>query len=214
MSAALPSAAPECHPGGRMTLDTPSQALAPSTPAPLGARHDGQGATFSVFSSAADAVELCLFDGDGTETRWSLSPGEGYVWQGYVPGVGPGQRYGFRVHGPWDPAAGLRCNPAKLLLDPYARAIEGGVRWNPALDGADPGDSAPYVPRSVGSAAPFDWGDHRPPGTTLAESVTYELHVKGFTRLHPEVPEALRGTYAGLGHPAAIAHLQRLGVTA
>src|ERR1700761_2343002 len=221
MSAALPSGAPECHPGGRMTLDTPSQALAPSTPAPLGARHDGQGATFSVFSSAADAVELCLFDGDGTETRWSLSPGEGYVWQGYVPGVGPGQHYGFRIHGPWNPGAGVRCNPAKLLLDPYARAIEGGVRWNPAVfghvagdpDRPDPADSAPFVPRSLLIADEFDWGDDRPPGRPLADSIIYEIHIKGFTKLHPQIPSALRGTYAGLAHPAAIAHLRRLGVT-
>jgi isoamylase len=180
----------------------------------LGAHLEGDGARFGVVSSVADAVELCLFDDGGGETRHALESGDGDVWHGHVAGAGHGTRYGFRVHGPWDPAAGQRCNPAKLLLDPYARAIVGGVQWDPALDGADPGDSAPFVPRSVVSAAPFDWGDDRPPGTALADSVIYELHVKGFTRLHPEVPEALRGTYAGLAHPAAIGHLQRLGVTA
>jgi glycogen operon protein len=174
-----------------------------------------------VFSSAAEAVELCLFDEAGTETRRSLEAGEGYMWQGYVPGVGPGQRYGYRVHGPWDPGAGLRCNPAKLLLDPYARAIDGGVLWNPAVFGHVPGDpnrpdltdSAPYVPRSLVIADDFDWGDDRPPGRALPDSILYEAHVKGFTKLHPDVPPAVRGTYAGLAHPAALAHLRRLGVT-
>jgi isoamylase len=203
-----------------MIRDTP--ALEPTAPAPLGARHDGKGASFSVFSSAAEAVELCLFDAEGTETRWSLEPGEGYMWQGYVPGVRPGQRYGYRVHGPWDPGAGVRCNPAKLLLDPYARAIEGGVRWNPAVFGhvaddpnrPDPVDSAPYVPRSLLIAGDFDWGEDRPLRRPLGDSVIYEVHVKGFTELHPEIPQGLRGTYAGLAHPAAIGHLRRLGVTA
>jgi isoamylase len=205
-----------------MTLDVPTPALQPSAPPPPGARHDGKGATFSVFSSAAEAVELCLFDGTGTETRWRLEPAESFMWQGYIPGVGPGQRYGYRVHGPWDPAAGLRCNPAKLLLDPYARAIGGRVQWNPAVfghvpgdpDRLDPTDSAPYVPRSLLIADDFDWGDDRPPGRPLADSIIYEVHVKGFTKLHPDVPPRLRGTFAGLAHPAAIAHLRRLGVTA
>ncbi len=205
-----------------MTVDASTPALQPTAPPPLGARHDGTGASFSVYSSVADAVDLCLFDAAGTETRWSLEPGEGYRWQGYLPGVAPGQRYGYRVHGPWDPPAGARCNPAKLLLDPYARVIDGGVQWNPAVfghvagdpDRPDPADSAPYVPRSVVSGGGFDWGDDRPPGRPLADSIIYELHVKGFTRRHPEVPSALRGTYAGLAHPAAIAHLRRLGVTA
>jgi glycogen operon protein len=180
----------------------------------LGAHPEGDGVRFAVFSSAADAVDLCLFDDGGRETRRALDPGDGDVWHGHVAGAGHGTRYGFRVHGPWDPGSGVRCNAAKLLLDPYARAIEGGVNWNAALDGANAHDSAPFVPRSLVSAEPFDWGDDRPPGTALADSLIYELHVKGFTRLHPDVPEPLRGTYAGLGHPAAIAHLQRLGVTA
>jgi isoamylase len=189
---------------------------------PLGAHHDGSGASFALFSSLAEAVELCLFDDSGAETRLSLDQGEGFVWQGYLSGVAPGQRYGFRVYGPWDPAAGARCNPAKLLLDPYARAVEGEVRWNPAVFGhasddpnrADGSDSAPFVPRSLVVAADFDWGADGPPGRAVADSIFYEVHVKGFTELNPDVPEELRGTYAGLAHPAAIRYLQRLGVTA
>jgi isoamylase len=180
----------------------------------LGAHVDGDGVDFAVFSSVADAVEVAIFDEQGGETRRPLEPADGDVWRAHVAGAGHGTRYGFRVHGPWDPAAGLRCNAAKLLLDPYARAIAGAVEWNPALDGGDPADSAPYVPRSVVCDAPFDWAGDRPPDVALADSIVYEVHVKGFTRLHPDVPEALRGTYAGLAHPAAIAHLTRLGVTA
>ena len=193
----------------------PNEAVRP------GAHHDGRGATFALFSSVAESVELCLFDGSGAETRWLLQQGEGSVWQGYLPDAQVGQRYGFRVHGPWEPASGSRCNPAKLLLDPYARAIAGEVQWHPAvyghLDGdpdqPDGQDSAPYVPRSVLTGGDFDWGDDRRPGRPMADSIFYEVHVKGFTKLHPDVPEALRGTFAGLAHPAAVAHLQRLGVT-
>jgi isoamylase len=198
------------------------QALDRAPGAPLGAHCDGGGASFAVFSSVAEAVELCLFDESGTETRRPLEQDEGFVWRGYLAGVRPGQRYGFRVHGPWDPARGDRCNPAKLLLDPYARAVAGEVRWDEAVYGHAPGDpnrpdgrdSAPYVPRSVLVATDFDWGEDRPLGRAMADSIFYEVHVKGFTKLHPDVPEELRGTYAGLAHPAAIAHLQRLGVTA
>lgn len=199
-----------------------SRALDHTEAAPLGAHHDGSGASFALFSSVAEAVELCVFDDSGQETRWSLEQGDGFVWQGYLPNVGPGQRYGFRVHGPWDPSAGVRCNPAKLLLDPYARAVAGEVQWHPSVFGhapddpsrADQNDSAPYVPRSVLTAAEFDWGDDHAPGRAMADSIFYEVHVKGFTKLHPDVPEELRGTYAGVAHPAAIEHLQRLGVTA
>jgi isoamylase len=180
----------------------------------LGAHVEGDGVAFAVFSSVADAVELALFDDRDRETRDQLEPTEGDIWQGHVPGAAHGTRYGFRVHGPWDPAAGLRCNAAKLLLDPYARAVEGAVRWDPAVYGDNADDSAPYVPRSVVCAEPFDWRGDRSPETPLADSIIYEAHVKGFTQLHPEVPPELRGTYAGLAHPAAIAHLQRLGVTA
>ncbi len=203
-----------------VTLTSPS--LEPDAAAPLGAHYDGSGASFALFSSAAEAVELCLFDDSGAETRWSLQQGDGFVWQGYLPGARPGQRYGFRVHGPWDPAGGARCNPAKLLLDPYARAVAGEVRWTPAVYGhasgdpnrADDIDSAPYVPRSVVVSPDFDWGEDSSPGRPMADSIFYEVHVKGFTKLHPDVPEKLRGTYAGLAHPAAVEHLQRLGVTA
>jgi isoamylase len=205
-----------------MSVKTANRAQEVPAAAPLGARHDGRGATFALFSSVANGVELCLFDDSGAETRWSLDQGDGFVWQGYLPDVAPGQRYGFRVHGPWDPPAGVRCNPAKLLLDPYARAVAGEVRWDPAVYGhaaddpnrADGSDSAPYVPRSVLVAGDFDWGDDRPPGRPMADSIFYEVHVKGFTELHPDVPQELRGTYAGLAHPAAVAHLQQLGVTA
>ncbi len=205
-----------------MTVTPASRGLEPTTGARLGAHHDGAGASFALFSSAAEAVEVCLFDDSGQETRWRLDQGDGFVWQGYLPGVRPGQPYGFRVYGPWDPAAGARCNPAKLLLDPYARAVAGEVRWNPAVYGhapadpnlADDSDSAPYVPRSVLVADEFDWGEDRRPGRAMADSIFYEVHVKGFTKLHPDVPEELRGTYLGLAHPAAVGHLQRLGVTA
>ena len=203
-----------------VTLTSPSLEL--DAAAPLGAHCDGNGASFGVFSSAAEVVELCLFDSSGEETRWNLPQGEGFVWQGYLPDVRPGQRYGFRVHGPWDPAAGARCNPAKLLLDPYARAVAGEVRWNPAVfghvpddaDRADDIDSAPYVPRSVLVSPDFDWGADRRPRRPMADSIFYEVHVKGFTKLHPDVPDELRGTFAGVAHPAAVAHLKRLGVTA
>jgi isoamylase len=205
-----------------MTAASTGRTLKPATGSPLGARYDGAGASFALFSSVADAVELCVFDEAGREARFSLEQGEGFVWQGYLPGVAPGQRYGYRVHGPWDPPSGARCNPAKLLLDPYARAVAGEVRWDPAVyghmsddpDRADGNDSAPYVPRSVVVASDFDWGDDRRPGYAMADSIFYEVHVKGFTKRHPDVPEELRGTYAGLAHPAAVAHLERLGVTA
>jgi len=205
-----------------MTVEITSPALELPTTAPLGARHDGHGASFALFSSVAEAVELCLFDAAGEETRWSLQPGDESVWQGYLPDARPGQRYGYRIHGPWDPSAGARCNPAKLLLDPYARAIAGDVRWHPAVyghaaddpDRPDDQDSAPYVPRSLLTADSFEWGEDRRPGRAMADSIFYEVHVKGFTKLHPGVPEELRGTYAGLAHPAAMEHLKRLGVTA
>ena len=174
----------------------------------LGAHADATGVDFAVFSSVAEAVDLCLFDADGNEERRPLEQVEGYVWTGRVEGASHGRRYGYRVHGP------APCNPAKLLLDPYARGIEGEVTWDSAVTAHDDRDSAPFVPRSVVQAASFDWGDDRHPATALADSVVYELHVKGFTKLHPGVPEELRGTYAGLAHPAAIEHLLELGVTA
>ncbi|MGH7776602.1 MAG: glycogen debranching protein GlgX [Candidatus Dormibacterales bacterium] len=199
--------------------------LWPGQPQPLGASFDGAGTNFSIFSEVAERVELCLFDEAGAETRLDLPERTALCWHGYLPGVGPGQRYGYRVHGPFEPAAGHRCNPAKLLLDPYAKAIEGEVRWgqgvfsyrlgDPRQDLArDETDSAPFAPRSVVVHPWFDWGDDRHPRTPWHETVLYEAHVKGFTRLHPDIPPELRGTYAGLATPPAIEHLTRLGVTA
>ncbi len=195
----------------------------PGTPYPLGATHDGVGTNFSVFSEVADRVELCLFDDGGAETRVDLPEVTGFVWHGYLPGVGTGQRYGFRVHGPYAPEQGHRCNPNKLLLDPYAKIVEGAVTWHPAVFGYDPDDpdgppseldSAPYVPRGVVHNPWFDWQGDRRPDTPLHETVIYETHVKGITARHPAVPPDLRGTYAGLAHPAVVEHLLALGVTA
>src|SRR4028119_874444 len=195
----------------------------PGTPYPLGATYDGAGTNFSIFSEVAERVELCLFNESGEETHIELPEVTAFCWHGYLPNIVPGQRYGFRVHGPWNPAEGSRCNPAKLLLDPYAKAIDGNVEWDEAVfsyrfndpEGAlNDADSAPFMPKCVVTNPFFDWGNDRHPKIPAHESVIYEVHVKGFTQLHPDVPEDLRGTYSGLAHPAAIAHLKRLGVTA
>ncbi len=194
----------------------------PGTAYPLGATYDGVGTNFALFSSVAERVELCLFDDAGAEDRVTLHEMDGFVWHGYLPGVGPGQRYGYRVHGPYDPAAGHRCNRAKLLLDPYAKAIDGSVAWGPAVFSYEFGspekrndeDSAPHVPRSVVVNPYFDWAADRPPGTPYHESAIYEAHVRGLTMRHPGIPEGERGTYLGISHPAVIEHLQGLGVTA
>ncbi|HEY1550144.1 MAG TPA: glycogen debranching protein GlgX [Kofleriaceae bacterium] len=196
-----------------------SRSVWPGHPYPLGAKFDGSGTNFAVYSSVAEKVELCLFDGE-TEDRVPLICGTAQVWHAYLPEVGPSQRYGFRVYGPWDLSRGLRCNPAKLLVDPYARAISRGLQWGPALRGDDGAggasqeDSAPLTFRSVVAQPYFDWGNDHPLDHPWNETVIYEVHVKGFTEHHPDVPAALRGTYAGLGHPAAIQHLHRLGITA
>jgi isoamylase len=195
----------------------------PGQPYPLGAFYDGAGTNFSIFSEVAEKVELCLFADDGTETRIELPEVTALCWHGYLPNVGPGQRYGFRVHGPNDPAQGLRCNPNKLLLDPYAKAVDGEVKWDEAVfnyqfgkpdDSTNDADSAPFMPKGVVHNPYFDWGNDRHPRTPLHESVIYEVHVKGFTARHPDIPEELRGTYAGLTHPAAVDYLRNLGVTA
>jgi isoamylase len=195
----------------------------PGEPFPLGATWDGTGTNFSLFSEVAQRVELCLFDDNGAETRVDLPERTAFCWHGYLRHVAPGQRYGFRVHGPWDPAHGHRCNPAKLLLDPYARAVSGGVQWDRALFpypmGGDDllredSDSAPFMPKGIVVDNAFEWDGDRLLRRPLHQTVIYELHVKGFTKRHPDVPKALRGTYAGLAHPAAIAYLTRLGVTA
>src|SRR6266536_726840 len=189
---------------------------------PLGSSYDGTGTNFALFSEAAERVELCLFDADGTERRVELVEVDGSVWHGYLPGVEPGQRYGYRVHGPYDPARGVRCNPNKLLLDPYAKAVDGDVRWDRAVydyDFEDPdrmseADSAPFVPKAVVVNPFFDWGNDRPPRVPYHETVIYEAHVKGLTWQHPQIPQELRGTYAGIAHPEMIKHLRTLGVTA
>jgi isoamylase len=192
-------------------------------PYPLGATFDGAGVNFSLFSSVAHRVELCLFDDAGRETRYDLPEMTALCWHGYFPGLQPGQKYGFRVHGPWEPAAGLRCNPSKLLLDPYAKCIQGQVRWDEAVfahhfmvsqGSRNDLDSAKFVPRSVVIDTRFDWGIDRPPHTPWESTVIYELHVKGFTLKHPSVPQEVRGTYLGLAHPAVISYFKTLGVTA
>ncbi|MFL5251106.1 MAG: glycogen debranching protein GlgX [Myxococcales bacterium] len=197
--------------------------LRPGRTYPLGAHYDGHGTNFALFSELATRVELCLFDDNGTESHVDLPEMTGFVWHGYAIGLGPGQRYGFRVHGPYNPAEGKRCNPAKLLLDPYARAIEGLPKWNEALyayvagdpDGAkSDADSGPFAPRSIVTNPYFDWHDDKTPRHAWNDTIVYEVHVKGFTQTHPDIPEELRGKYLGLASRPAIEHLKRLGVTA
>ena len=194
----------------------------PGTSYPLGASYDGAGTNFALFSEVATCVELCLFDSDGAETRIRMNEVDGFVHHCYLPNVGPGQQYGYRVHGPYDPARGLRCNPAKLLLDPYAKAVTGGLDWDESLfgyrfgapDERNDADSAAHMCKGVVVNPFFDWVNDRPPRIPYNETVIYEAHVKGLTYRHPGVPEELRGTYAGIAHPAIIEHLTRLGVTA
>ncbi|HEY0487704.1 MAG TPA: glycogen debranching protein GlgX [Mycobacteriales bacterium] len=195
----------------------------PGRPYPLGATWDGAGTNFALWSAGATAVDLCLFDDDGTEHRVPLEELTYHVWHGYLPGIGPGRRYGYRVHGPWDPSRGLRFNPAKLLADPYARALAGRVDHDGPLYGhsgdpyhgpRDERDSAPSVPRSVVVAPSPPVPDTERPRVPWEDTVIYEVHVRGFTEQNPQIPPELRGTYAGLAHPASIAHLRSLGVTA
>ncbi|MFJ6571080.1 glycogen debranching protein GlgX [Streptomyces sp. NPDC091292] len=189
---------------------------------PLGATYDGAGTNFAVFSEAAHRVELCLLHDDGSETAVELRESDAFVRHAYLPGIMPGQRYGFRVHGPYAPERGLRCNSAKLLLDPYARAVSGRVEWGEEVYGYHFGapdrrndlDSAPHTMTSVVVNPYFDWGDDRPPRTDYHRTVIYEAHVKGLTMRHPALPDELRGTYAALAHPAILEHLTELGVTA
>ena len=194
----------------------------PGTSYPLGATYDGSGTNFALFSEVADRVELCLFDAED-ETRIDLTEVDGFVWHGYLPGIRPGQRYGYRVHGPWSPIEGFLCSPAKLLVDPYAKAIQGSAIGDDALFGYARGfsryrpsaiDSAAFTMKSVVISPFFDWGNDRPPRTPYHETLIYEAHVRGLTLRHPEIPAAQRGTYAGLCHPAITEHLLRLGVTA
>ncbi len=186
-------------------------------PAPHGARYDGRGVNFTLFSRHAEKVELCLFTPEGEEQRIALPARSGDIWHGYVAGLKPGQRYGYRVYGPWDPARGHRFNPALLLVDPCAKAVTGKITDDARLYGSalqqDARDSASCMPKSLVVAEDFDWGDDRPPRTPWGNTVIYEAHVRGLTQQHPEIPETLRGTYAALGHPAMVKYLQRLGVT-
>jgi isoamylase len=194
----------------------------PGTPYPLGATFDGAGTNFAVFSEVAEQVELCLYDDARNETRVPLTEVDAYVWHCYLPSVQPGQRYGYRVHGPYDAPHGLRCNPAKLLLDPYAKATVGDIDWDQSLYGYDFGDpdsrndddSIAHMMLGVVINPFFDWEGDRRLDIPYQESLIYEAHVKGLTKLHHDVPEDERGTYAGLAHPAVIRHLTRLGVTA
>jgi isoamylase len=193
-----------------------------SSPYPLGVSFAGDGVNAALYSSVAHQVWLCAFAADGTETRYPLTQADSDIWHGFIPGLRPGQEYGFRVAGPYAPEAGARCNPAKLLLDPYGRSVTGNLAWKPTWNGdsagqpgtPDPADSAPGAPRSVLVRSDFDWGADAPLGRALTDSVIYELHVKGFTAQHPAVPAADQGTYAGLAHPEVIGYLQGLGVTA
>jgi isoamylase len=194
----------------------------PGSPYPLGATYDGAGTNFALYSEVAERVELCLFAADGTETRIRLPEVDGLVWHGYLPNVGPGQEYGYRVHGPYDPANGLRCNPNKLLLDPYAKAVTGQVDWDESVfgypfgkpDERNDADSAAHTMRAVVVSPFFDWATDRAPNVPYNESVIYEAHVRGLTKLHPDIPEELRGTYSGLAHPVMVEYLLDLGVTA
>jgi len=195
-------------------------------PYPLGATWDGSGVNFAIFSENAEGVDLCLFDDDGAnEQRVRLVEHTDLVWHCYLPDVRPGQRYGYRVHGPYRPEQGHRFNPNKLLIDPFAKRIDGSVDWDDAMFGyrigadeqdieADARDSAPFVPKSVVVNHAFVWGGDQPPRTPFDKTLIYEVHVKGFTMLNPDVPEELRGTYAGMGSGPAIDYLTNLGITA
>jgi isoamylase len=189
---------------------------------PLGSSYDGSGTNFALFSEVAERVELCLFDSNARETRVDLPEVDGFVWHAFIPGIEPGHRYGYRVHGPYDPKKGHRCNPNKLLLDPYSKAIDGVFEWDQSLFGYNFGDpdsrndddSAGSMPKSVVINPFFDWGVDRPPRHEYAASVIYEAHVKGLTQTHPGIPKAIRGTYSAVGHPVMIEHLKSLGVNA
>lgn len=192
----------------------------PGRPFPLGATYDGIGTNIAVFSEVAEQVEVCLFEDDGTETRIALPETTAHVWHGYLPDVGPGQRYGFRAHGPYGGAH--RCNPAKLLIDPYAKALDGSIKWGQPVfsypfgdpDGIDTTDSAPSMPKSVVSSPFFDWEGDSQLQTPWSETIIYEVHVKGATMRHPGIEPELQGTYTAIADPAFVEHLTSLGVTA
>ncbi|MGK3952678.1 glycogen debranching protein GlgX [Microbacterium sp. I2] len=194
----------------------------PGSAYPLGATFDGSGTNFALFSEGAERVELCLFDEQGIETRIDVVEVDAFVWHAYVPNIQPGQRYGYRVHGPFDPANGLRFNPAKLLLDPYAKAVEGRIAWGQPVygytfgepDSRNDEDSAADMMKGVVVNPYFDWAGDRRPDTPYSETLIYEAHVRGLTQRHPAIPDDMRGTYSALAHPAIIDHLLTVGVTA
>ncbi len=200
----------------------------PGSSYPLGATWDGNGVNFAIFSEHAIRVELCLFQSADAASECLTIPLPEHtdmVWHGYLPDVRPGQLYGYRVHGPFDPHAGHRFNPHKLLFDPYAKVVGRSARWHESLFGFTPGapdadasfdtrDSAPYAPLAAVADTAFTWGDDRPPRTPWHETIIYEAHLKGFTKLHPRIPEVERGTYLGMASDPAISHLLELGVTA
>ncbi|HJF12806.1 alpha-amylase family glycosyl hydrolase, partial [Corynebacterium falsenii] len=189
---------------------------------PLGATFDGNGTNFALHSDVAEKVELCLFDKEGDETRIPLTEVDANIWHGFIPGITPGQRYGYRVHGPWDPENGLRCDASKLLVDPYGKAFDGEFDGDSSLFSYDINnpeqrnqeDSAAHTMRSVVINPYFDWSNDRRPRTEANKTVIYETHVKGLTMTHPDVPDHLRGTYAGLAHHSIIDYFTELGVTA
>ncbi len=203
-----------------------ARTVLPGKPYPLGAKWNGRGTNFAVYSENATGVDLCLYDEDNNQTEsLKLEECTAFVWHGFLPGIRPGQRYGYRVHGSWDPAKGHRFNDHKLLVDPYAQAIDGDVHWDQSIfpytfGGKDPDlnkneeDSGPGMPKSVVIDPAFDWSGDRRLRIALADSVIYEVHVRGFSITNPEIPEELRGTYAGLAHPVNIAYLKKLGITA
>lgn len=202
--------------------------ILPGKPFPIGATWDGSGVNFSLYTENATAVDLCLFDLDNDEreaVRLNLTEQTNLTWHIYVQGLMPGQLYGFRVSGPYEPENGHRFNPHKLVLDPYAKAISGQLKWTDSLFGyivGDPQedlsfsttDSAGFLPKAVIIDPAFDWEDDHRPNTALYNSIIYEVHIKGFTKMHPDIPEHLRGTYAAIGHPSTIDYLKKLGITA
>ncbi|MEX9825142.1 glycogen debranching protein GlgX [Raoultella planticola] len=192
--------------------------LAAGKPSPLGASYDGKGVNFTLFSAHAERVELCVFDAQGNEQRFDLPARTGNIWHGWLPAAGPGLLYGYRVHGPWDPAQGHRFNPAKLLLDPCCHRVEGVLSDDERLHGGDlfpdHRDSAAIAPKSQVVDLRYNWQNDAPPGTPWGQTVIYEAHVKGLTWLHPGLPESIRGTYKALGHPVMIDYFRTLGITA
>ena len=199
--------------------------IRPGSMYPLGASYDGAGVNFALYSQVAQKVELCLFDEHDVETRIEMTERNSYVWHNYIPGLHPGQRYGYRVYGPYDPVHGLRCNPNKLLLDPYAKAIEGNIDGDESLfsywfkspddnSAMNDLDSAAHTMKSAVINPYFDWGNDQHPYISYHDSVIYEAHVRGMTNLNMDVPPDIRGTYAGLAYPSVIEYLKKLGVTA